>query len=268
MAKSEYLRRLKQDGWCVVEQVIPESEAGRLREEVAASTRAHQNPATAEQKGIGHVGGFIQYDQSLAPYLPDQRVLDPIEGLLGPHVKVSFTTATINLSGNARGGWHADWPFNQNNAGHLPAPYPDTPMHVTTLWMLSAFTEENGGTLVVPGSHRVPNNPTGDIDVDPLEPYPTEINATGSAGSVLVMDSRLWHATAPNITDEPRVSVVVRYAPWWLNTRILMPGSPERQMMVDEPGLTDNEQPPIPPDVYARLPDEAKPLFRHWVGDA
>jgi hypothetical protein len=82
------------------------------------------------------------------------------------------------------------------------------------------------------------------------------------------MDSRLWHATAPNITDEPRVSVVVRYAPWWLNTRILMPGSPERQMVVDEPGLTDNEQPPIPPDVYARLPDEAKPLFRHWVGDA
>jgi len=33
------------------------------------------------------------------------------------------------------------------------------------------------------------------------------------AGSVLVMDARLWHSMAPNNAPSPRVAVVVRYAP-------------------------------------------------------
>ena len=48
---------------------------------------------------------------------------------------------------------HSDWPYNQSNAGHVRQPYPAhpaPPMHITTLWMLTAFTEETGGTLTVP----------------------------------------------------------------------------------------------------------------------
>ncbi len=140
-------------------------------------------------------------------------------------------------------------------------------MHLTTLWMLSAFTVENGGTVIVPGSHRSRNNPTGDNGVEPMEPYPTEMNVTGKAGSVLVMDSRLWHATAPNRSDEPRVSVVFRYAPWWLNTKILMPGSPERARMVEEAQGANPEQPALPVEVFENLPEAAKPLFEHWLDD-
>ena len=193
--------------------------------------------------------------------------MELVAGLLGPEARISFTTATINYPGNERGGWHADWPFNQRNAGRIPAPYPDALMHLTTLWMLSPFSSENGGTLLVPGSHRSSDNPTGDIGVDPLTPYPTEVNATGPAGSVLVMDSRTWHASAANATTEPRVSVVVRYAPWWLNTRVLMPGSAERERMTGASGRTENEQPALPLDVYEDLPAETKPLFRHWIED-
>ena len=56
-------------------------------------------------------------------------------------------------------------------------------------------------------------------------------------------------------------------APWWLNTRVLMPGSEERKMMVDETGLTDNDQEPVPRRVYEELPENVKPLFRHWISD-
>ncbi|SVE32867.1 uncharacterized protein METZ01_LOCUS485721, partial [marine metagenome] len=201
------------------------------------------------------------------PYLADRRLMEPIEGILGPTVKISYTTATINLQGNPRGSWHADWPFNQTNAGHVATPYPDIPMHITTLWMLSPFTIENGGTLIVPGSHRISNNPTGDNGVDPNVAHPDEVNATGEAGSVLVLDSRIWHSTAPNQTGTSRVSVVVRYAPWWLNTRVLMPDSNERKVMVERTGLSDNIQPTVPRDVYKRLPADVQPLFSHWLGD-
>ena len=257
------LLHLKVDGWCVVEGVIPVNRVEAVRKSVERSVAAHGNSNAPH--GIGHVSGFIRFDQSFAPYLADQRMLDIVEAMLGEHVRVSFTSATINYPGNQRGGWHGDWPFNQNNAAHVPAPYPDATMHLTTLWMLSSFTVENGGTLLVPGSHRANNNPTGNNGVDPNKPYPTEMQATGPAGSVLVMDSRMWHATAPNRTNAPRTSVVVRYAPWWLNLDVLMPGSVERARIVDEAGKKENDQPPIPPAVYDSFPDDVKPLFRHWV---
>ena len=96
-------------------------------------------------------------------------------------------------------------------------------------------------------------------------PYPTEMQATGEPGSVLLFDSRLWHATATNHGDRPRVGVAVRFAPWWLNVDVLMPGSDQRKRMVDEVGAKEPQQTPVPGDVFNGLPDEVKPLFRHWV---
>ena len=83
--------------------------------------------------GVATRKGLLAFNQSFVPYLADERILGIAEALFGPHVRISFTTAHINLPGNARGGWHADWPFNQNNAGHIPAPYPDVVMHLTTI---------------------------------------------------------------------------------------------------------------------------------------
>ncbi len=263
MSLEQQLLHMQVDGWCILEGIIPEDFITDIRERVQADTAKHRNPNAPDQ--IGHVSGFINYNQSLVPYLADRRMLNLVDAMFGPYSRISFTSATINEPGNARGGWHADWPFNQKNGGHIPAPYPDAVVHLTTIWMLSSFTRENGGTLIVPGSHRSPDNPTADNGVPPDEPYPTEMNVSGSAGSVLVMDSRLWHATAANTSTAPRVAVVVRYAPWWLNLDVLKPGSEDRQRMVDETGRPENLVPPIPGPVYHGLPDDVKPLFRHWL---
>ena len=259
----EALLHLRVDGWYVVEGVIPEDQVEVIRESVEGTVTSHGIFTGVE--GVGTRKGLLAFNQSFAPYLADERVLGVAEALFGAHVRISFTTAHINYPGNARGPWHADWPFNQRNAGHIPAPYPDAVMHITTLWMISPFTPETGGTLVVPGSHRSRDNPSGGNGVDPLKPYPTEMQATGKAGSVLMFDSRTWHAAAPNKSDKPRVAVVARYAPWWLNLDVLMPGSVERTRMVDETGGRENEVPPVPPEVYETLPEKVKPLFRHWV---
>jgi hypothetical protein len=90
---------------------------------------------------------------------------------------------------------------------------------------------------VLPRSHRKESNPTGDASIDPLTSFKKEINVQGDAGSVLVMDSRMWHATSPNRMGVPRVvALVVRYAPWWLNLEVLRPESDERARMVTEAG--------------------------------
>ena len=265
MKLDEILLRLKMDGWCIVPGVIPQGAVEAVRESVQTTTGEAGGYSNIE--GVGAATGLLASDQSFAPYLVDGSVLGVAEALFGPYVRISFTTAIINRPGNNRGGWHSDWPFNQNNAGHIPAPYPDAVMHMTTIWMLSPFTAENGGTLIVPGSHRSDNNPTGNNGVDAGAPYPTEMQATGDAGSVLIFDSRLWHATAPNLGDTPRVGLAVRYAPWWLSLDVLMPGSDERDRMVNEPGANDNEVPPMSRAVFDRLPEDVKPLMRHWVRD-
>lgn len=73
------------------------------------------------------------------------------------------------------------------------------------------------------------------------------------------------HAAAVNRSSAPRVGLVVRYAPWWLNLDVFKPGSVERRRMVDEKGRRENEVLPVPLHVYEALPVNVKPLFRHWV---
>lgn len=264
MPMNESLLQMRVNGFCILENIVPEDACPAIRNRLMAIVDREGGQYSSPQ-GVGFVPGVINHDQSFAAYLADERLLQLVEALLGEHVRISFTSAIINRPGNVRGKWHSDWPFNQNNAGHVPAPYPDFVFHLTTLWMLSPFDADNGGTLVVPGSHRAPTNPTAGIDHDPEAPFPTEIHVAGAAGCVLVMDSRLWHSTAPNCSAEPRVALAVRYAPWWLNLDVLRPGSDERQRMVDEPGRTDNFVPCVTREVFERLPVNVKPLYRHWL---
>ncbi len=280
-------------GFCVLQDVIPADRCREICDSVVDTVkRESANSATgqsAAQQRVGFTPSIINHDQSFAEFLADARLLALVGRLLGDHVRISFTSAIINQPRNDRGDWHADWPFNQRNAGHVPAPYPDAVMHLTTLWMLSPFEAKNGGTLVLPGSHRCPTNPTaresaqderatvalspteasagqfGGVPPRPDEQFAAEIHATGPAGSVLVFDSRLWHATAPNQTDQPRVALAVRYAPWWLNLEVLRPHSDERMRMCDESAATDNEVPSIRRDVFDRLPKTVQSLYRHWI---
>lgn len=265
MNLAECLLQMEISGFCVLENVIPAEECASIRESVIESVNRERQNYPHAPKNVGFTPSIINHDQSFADYLADDRLMSLIEQLLGAHSRISFTSAIINESGNDRGEWHADWPFNQKNAGHLPTPYPDTLMHITTLWMLSPFEAENGGTLVLPGSHRQPTNPTAIDGPDPYQRFGGEINATGSTGSVLVFDSRLWHATAPNSCSDPRVALAVRYAPWWLNLEVLRPESDERRRMCDEAGKSDNTVPSICGDVFDRLPAKVQPLYRHWV---
>lgn len=258
-------RQLQLSGFCILPDVVPVNECARIRDDVAHTVERQRRNYPGAPERVGFTPGIINHTQSFAEYLADDTILALLDRLLGPHVRISFTSAIINEPGNERGAWHADWPFNQKNAGRIPAPYPDAIMHVTTLWMLSPFHADNGGTLVLPGSHRSPTNPTVGDDADPLQPLPAEINATGAPGSVLIMDSRLWHATAPNNSESPRVALAVRYAPWWLNLEVLRPESDERKRMCDEAGQTDNQVPSLPRDVYLRLPPHVQQLYRHWV---
>ena len=105
------------------------------------------------------VSNLLRFDQALLPHLGDENVNTVTQGVLGPHWRISYVTGYVTGPGTDRDIWHADFPYNQRNLAHIPAPYPDVPMHLTTFWMLTDFTPENGATYVVPGSHRQQDHP-------------------------------------------------------------------------------------------------------------
>ena len=273
-------RQIERDGFCVVEGVIRAGEVQAINAELLAALESNRERSEAElaktrsrghrigTPGVAVLKQAINEVQSFAAYLADRRVLDIVEAFFGAWARISCTDCVANMPGNARGYWHADWPYNQTNASHIPAPYPDAVLHLSTIWMLTPFSAETGGTLVVPGSHRWPRNPAaGDMpEVDNEAVYPTERHVEGPAGSALVYDSRLWHAVAANRSDQPRVALIVRYAPWWLNLNPTLVGRPEHQAMVVETGGKNYEMEPLDREVFERLPGQVQPLYRHWVG--
>ena len=147
-----YHSELRDRGFTVI-PVIPPSEIRAVHDSVLASVRAAPTTPDALERGVLHLPALLNYDQSLAPYLASSPLLDVIEAHLGPGARITFTTSQTNFTppgGVSRGEWHADWPYNQSNMQRVAAPYPPGPDHsfgITTLWMLSPFTEETGGTV-------------------------------------------------------------------------------------------------------------------------
>jgi len=247
-------------GYCLIENVVPADQVLRVREEVRGEVWAN----TVLDHPKGYVPGFLRFNQSLAPYLAKPEVLGFAESVFGPHVRISMFTGSVNAPGLPRGPLHSDWPFNQNSVAHIPAPYADHVLHLVTFWMLTDFTSDNGATIIVPGSQKRNSNPTAG-HIDPNQPQPDEARLLGPAGSVAVVDARVWHAEAPNQSTEERVAVIARYAPWWLNLDPLRPGTIDHEDIVERNNGRDSRVPALPQEIYERLPAEAKPLFRHAV---
>ena len=105
------------------------------------------------------------------------------------------------VTGVAPQGLHQD-------DGHYPLPRPRQPLIANPLIALDDFTQANGATRLVPGSH---------LSTDPIDPDAEVIFAEMPAGSLLVFDGALWHAGGGNRTrDQRRRSINLNFNLSWL----------------------------------------------------
>lgn len=82
----------------------------------------------------------------------------------------------------------------------------DIPLMLNTIVMLDPFTEENGATWLMDRGHNYPNKPTQtQFDDDKFQ-------ITGSAGTVVLFNSNLWHQAGENTTYWPRRSLTPMWA--------------------------------------------------------
>ena len=263
---------LKREGWCMVEGVLPYDRIEALREHVIQGHNRALNEYADRGGSLGWQAGpndepgtnAVAYVPELARYFADDRVVDIVKALLDPHIRIAQTEFKTRPAGEMKSyprGYHSDWPHDltdREQAGAVMMPFPNVTMGITALWMLSEFSPENGATWVVPKSHLDARNPRSHLDprnppelhddVDPAAPIPGEIQLSGPAGNVVLLDSRIWHSAGANPSEEPRVTVLTRYSPWWISVEF-----GHRNLAV------------VPPKIYETFPDGVKDLYRHRV---
>lgn len=88
----------------------------------------------------------------------------------------------------------------------FPLPRPN--LILASMWAISDFTADNGGTLLVPGSHRWG---------DQRHASEGEVAAAAmKAGSVLYWLGGTLHGAGANVTDEWRYGIILTYSLGWL----------------------------------------------------
>jgi ectoine hydroxylase-related dioxygenase (phytanoyl-CoA dioxygenase family) len=123
------------------------------------------------------------------------RQLSAVAHVLGwRDFKVFSLNGRAALPGQGHQALHVDW-----RGAVAPGDY----QICNSIWMLDDFTEANGATRVVPGSHRwgrVPAEAMG----DPRAPHADQVLVLGQAGTAVIFNSHLWHGGTQNRTDQPR----------------------------------------------------------------
>jgi ectoine hydroxylase-related dioxygenase (phytanoyl-CoA dioxygenase family) len=120
-----------------------------------------------------------------------------------------------------------------------PLPQPCPPVVVNTMWPLDEFTEENGATRFIPGSHRWEpgRHPASE---DPVS------TAAMSPGDVMFYLGSLWHGGGANRTVRPRLGVILEYVAAWLRPQ-------------------ENHCLAVPRDVVRQLPERLQELLGYNI---
>ena len=130
------------------------------------------------------------------------NLLPIVEGVLDPGCLVSSVSSISIDPGEVAQPIHAD-----DTLFDLPRPH--QPLVCNSMWALTDFTEENGATRIVPGSHKFDHKPEYGAAVE-------SIAAEMPAGSLLIWNGSLWHGGGANRSGERRVGIAMNYCAGYL----------------------------------------------------
>ena len=182
-------------GWIIVPNVIDEASLDYLRRGLALA--AIECAHIMRENGIDDADNTVHHllaTQDPGPWLDLIAALEPLDPVFtgyfgGSKYVLHSLGGSINTKGhgNYASRIHRDIRSQQRE-----------PFVLNTLVMLDDFTAENGATWL---GGRTPFAGGSESF------YDNATQAIGSAGSVLIFDSNIWHCSAPNYTESPRRSI-------------------------------------------------------------
>ena len=229
---------LRESGCVVVERLVPIDDIDRIEADLEPFLEA--TPVGGDEfTGFStrRTGSLLARSRDFGRLAAHPTVLGALDRVLGDHA-TSYQlhlTQIIDIGPGApaqlvhRDQWAFDFfPF--------PAGF-EVECH--TMWAMTDFTEENGATRVIPGSHRWEDKLRPTVD----ETVPAEM----SKGSVLFYLGSLYHGGGANRSAHARRGVNVGYTLSWLRQE-------------------ENQYLACPPEVARELPEDLARLAGYRRG--
>jgi len=196
----EHAVRIARDGYTVLEDVIApelvralEADLERLERELEIRPAANEFEGTRTLR----VYNLLVHGELWQQVPVHPSVLPLVERVLDPGCLVSSLSSISIGAGETEQPIHADDQL-------IPLAKPHVATVCNSMWALTDFTEANGATRLVPGSHLRDASPDFGRS---YESVPAEM----ARGSVLVWHGSLWHGGGANRTSERRVGVAMNY---------------------------------------------------------
>ena len=210
MTADEVRARIEVDGYVILPDILEPSFVTRARRELAQAIAADSGRyGPRAERDYGMVMLCALHGGSFLDLFENDRLLAPFNAVLGDECIVyAYTSSSMPPGGvNYSGRVHVDSP--RLIQGYV------TNMGVTIL--LDDFTEDNGATWFLPGSHTRSDAPTED------EFYQQARRVIAPAGSAFFFNARLWHAGGINTTPSWRHALTINMCRAYMKQRIDIP---------------------------------------------
>ena len=196
---ARHVEAIRERGYTIVEDAI---EPALVEELAGALDRLERELSVgpAMNRFEGHrtvrIYNLLAYGAPFTEVPVHAAVLPIVEGVLDPECLISSLSSIAIDPGETAQPIHSDDQV-------IPIAKPHVPLVCNSMWALTDFTEANGATRLVPGSHRQPNPEYGGR-------YET-VAAEMRKGSVLIWEGALWHGGGANRTDRRRTGIAMNY---------------------------------------------------------
>ena len=228
---------IAEDGCAVIDQLAPPEILNRLTAEMEGYVDA--TPYGADEFAGPHTrrtGGLVARSAAGRELVLDDLVLGACDRVMA-HVQQYqlHLTQLIRIEPGAPAQMvHRDqWAFDFFT---FPTGYQ---VQCNTIWAATDFTEANGATRVVPGSHLADDK----LRLDVADTEPAEMER----GSALLYVGSLYHGAGENRSDEYRVGVNITYSVGWLRQE-------------------ENQYLTVPPELARELPERLQRLLGYSRG--
>jgi ectoine hydroxylase-related dioxygenase (phytanoyl-CoA dioxygenase family) len=197
--RDKHVEAIRRDGYTIVENAIAPDLVDALNTALARLER-DLGAVPAGNGFEGHrtvrIYNLLAHGAPFAEIPIHAHVLPIVEGVLDEGCLISSLSSIAIDPGESAQPIHADDQV-------IPLEKPHAPIVCNSMWALTDFTEANGATRLVPGSHKRPNPQYGGA----YETIPAEM----AKGSVLLWDGALWHGGGANRTDTRRTGIAMNY---------------------------------------------------------
>jgi ectoine hydroxylase-related dioxygenase (phytanoyl-CoA dioxygenase family) len=200
-----HVAAIERDGWTIIENAIEPDllealAADLLRLEATLGIEPAHNPF--EGRHTVRIYNLLVHGEHFQRIPVHENVLPVVEGVLDGGCLVSSLSSISIDPGETAQPIHADDQL-------IPLAKPHVPTVCNSMWALTDFTEANGATRIIPGSHRRDHSPIYGKHYD-------SIAAEMAKGSVLVWHGSLWHGGGANRSAARRVGIAMNYCAGWI----------------------------------------------------